>query len=124
MYQLGKTRILITPFGRKRLFFGRWSQDLVREGLAHVPQSTCSDTINKGIIKAWDYLPPEWEILMQVHDEVLLQVPEDAPKMHILKFIKHYFEFPIHLNGKSFTIPVEIKTGKNWGSLEKMEVGK
>lgn len=121
-YQLRKTRILKTPYGRKRLFFGRWGPDLIREGLAYIPQSTVSDTINKGIIRAWDHLPPEWEIMMQVHDSVLLQVPKDASHMHILKFIKHYFEFPIRLNGVSFTIPVEIKIGENWGSLKAMEV--
>ena len=92
----------------------------MREGLAYIPQSTVSDTINKGIIRAWDHLPPEWEIMMQVHDSVLLQVPKDTPKVHILKFIKHYFEFPIHLNGVSFTIPVEIKIGEDWGSLKEV----
>ena len=119
---LRKSRILSTPLGRKRMFFGRWGPDLVREGLAYIPQSTVSDILNYGIIRAWPNLPPEWEIMMQVHDSILMQVPIEAANMHIHKFIKHYFENPIEIGRKTFKIPVDIKTGDSWGNLKPMEV--
>ena len=92
---LRNARILTTPFGRRRMFFGRWGPDLVREAYAYIPQSTVSDLINQGIIRAWPALPQGWEIMMQVHDSVMLQIPKETDPMHISKFVHHYFENPL-----------------------------
>lgn len=121
--QVGKTRILTTPFGRKRMFFGRWGEDLVREAIAYVPQSTVGDLLNLGIIRCWNALPPEWEILAQNHDSVLAQVPIDTPDMHIWKFFKHYFEIPIEINRRWCKVPIDIHVGKSWGELEVLDIG-
>ena len=120
--QIGKTRTLTTPFGRKRMFFGRWSEDLVREAIAYVPQSTVGDLLNLGIIRCWNALPPEWDMLMQNHDSVVVQLPKDTPDMHIWKFFKHYFEIPIEVNGTRCMVPMDIQIGKNWGEMEDMHV--
>lgn len=120
--QLGKTRIMTTPFGRKRMFFGRWSEDLVREAIAYVPQSTVGDLLNLGLTRSWHNLPPEWSLLMQNHDAVLAQVPEEAAPEHIHKFFHHYYEIPTTIHGRTFTIPMDIKIGKNWGTMKKLEV--
>ena len=119
-----KSRILRTPLGRKRMFFGRGGPDLIREAIAYVPQSMVSDILNWGIIRADDNMPPGWEMVMQVHDSVLMQVPKDADPMHILKFIKHYFEMTLEINNKRFKIPVDIKVGLNWAEMKKLEVPK
>ena len=104
------------------MFFGRWGPDLVRQALAYVPQSTVSDTINLGIINAWPNLPPEWRIMLQVHDSVIMQVPLEAEPMHVHKFIKHYFEIWIDINRQRFKIPVEIKVGPDWANMKPLEV--
>jgi len=121
--QVGRTRILTTPFGRKRMFFGRWSDDLVRGAIAYVPQSTVGDLLNLGIIKSWDALPPEWEIMMQNHDSVVAQVPVDTPDMHIWKFFKHYYEIPIRIGHKWCKIPMDIQIGKSWGEMKELKIG-
>ena len=121
--QVGKSRVMTTPFGRRRMFFGRWSDDLVREAIAYVPQSTVGDLLNLGIIRCWNALPPEWTILLQNHDSVLAQVPIDTPDMHIWKFFKHYFEIPIEINGKWCKVPMDIAMGKNWGEMEELKIG-
>ena len=120
--KLGKTRILRTPLGRARMFFGRWGSDLVREGIAYIPQSTVSDIINLGIIKAFPVLPPDWEILLQVHDSILMQVPKLTAPEQIIRFAKHYFEFPVEISYKQMIIPVDIKWGITWAKMEKMGV--
>ena len=120
--ELKRTRTLITPLGRKRTFFGRWGPDLLREAIAYIPQSTVSDLLNLGIVRAFPNLPPQWELLMQVHDSVLLQVPVDADPMHVYKFVKHYFEIPLIVHRKRFVIPIEIKVGMNWGKMEELRV--
>ena len=120
--QLRNSRILTTPFGRKRMFFGRWSNTLVREALSFVPQSTVCDLINLGIANAWTNMPDGWNILLQVHDSILMQVPIDTPPIHIRKFIDHYFEIPLKIKNKIMRVPLTIKTGPNWGELTPLEV--
>jgi len=44
--------------------------------------------------------------------------------MHILKFITHFFEVHLDIGREHMVIPVDIKVGKDWGSLKKLEVEK
>ena len=116
--QVGSTRIMTNLFGRKRIFFGRWGHELVNEAIAYVPQSTIGDLLNLGLINCWPNLPPGWSLLANNHDSILAQVPEDTYDDHIIKFFKHYLEIPLQVNGYTFTIPVDIKTGINWGEMK------
>jgi DNA polymerase-1 len=118
--QLRNTRILETPLGRKRMFFDRWTEDMVRDAISYVPQSTVGDLLNYGIVKCWKSLPPDWQLLMQNHDAVLAQVPEDTCPEHVLRFFKHYFEIPLNIKGKTVIIPIDIKMGKNWGEMKEL----
>ena len=120
--QLRKTRTLQTPLGRKRMFFGRFNDDMVREGIAYVPQSTVGDLLNLGLTRAFDNLPIDWAFILQNHDAVLMQVPVETPAMHIYKFIHHYFEIKIEVNHGQLQIPVDIKVGSRWGNLKKLEI--
>lgn len=117
-----KAKIMRTPLGRARMFFGRWGPDLIREAIAYVPQSLVSDIINMGIIKAFPNLPPEWEILLQVHDSILMQVPIGTPHEHIKKFVEHYLQVPVEVNNRMMVIPVDIKVGMSWADMHKMEI--
>lgn len=117
---LGNTRILRTPLGRKRMFFGRWDQNLIREAVAYIPQSTVGDILNYGIVKAYPNLPPDWYFVLQNHDAIMAQVPEETPPEYIWRFFKHYFELPIEIGIKSIKIPMDIKTGKNWGQMHEL----
>lgn len=120
--QLRKTRVLTTPLGRKRFFFGRWNDDLLREAIAYVPQSTVGDVLNLGLVRAFKNLPVGWKMALQNHDAIMLNVPAYTPHMHIHKFIKHYLEIPIQIGRGRLTIPVDIKIGKDWGHLKKLEL--
>lgn len=120
--KMARTRILTTPYGRKRMFFARPGEALLREAIAYVPQSTVSDMLNLGIIRAYHNLPKDWDMIMQVHDSVMLQLPIGTDPMHIYKFIKHYFENSIEIKDRMCHIPVDIEVGPNWGNLKKLEV--
>ena len=120
--QLRKYKTLVTPWGRKRQFFGRWNDELIRAGVAHVPQSTVGDLLNKALVKMWYASPIGWELLLQNHDAVLYQVPKETDPMHIYKFFHHYMELPITIHGKTFQIPCDIKVGDSWGSLHKLVI--
>src|SRR5262249_856023 len=47
-----KTRCLTSPFGRRRLFFDRMNDELLRSAISHIPQSTVADWMDFGILRA------------------------------------------------------------------------
>ena len=120
--QLRYNRTLKNLFGRKRTFFGHWSDELLRTAIAYVPQSTVGDLLNYGIIRSYPNLPNEWDMLAQNHDSILIQVPEETPSMHLHKFFKHYYEIPLEIHNRKFIIPVDIKVGYSWGEMKDLQV--
>lgn len=120
--KVGKTRIMNNYFSRKRMFFGRWGHELVNEAIAYYPQSTVGDLLNLGIVRAYPNTPIGWKWLLQNHDSVLIQVPEDTDHMHLRKWFSHYFQIPLTIHGETFIIPVDIKVGKDWGTMKDIKI--
>ncbi len=115
--QLTKTRMLTNCFGRKRLFFERFGNSLWQEGYAFIPQSTLVDDVNRGLIELFFMGEPVIQILHQGHDSVLCQVmPENLAFAKAL--MKVTLEKSFVCGGELLTIPVEIKTGANWGEMK------
>jgi DNA polymerase-1 len=114
--ELRRSKTLVTPMGRRRSFFGRWNDALLRDGYAYIPQSTVSDVILKGMVNLWKSLPPDCKIVFNIHDEIVIQIPEVSLIPHdTLKMLMiDCMTIPIEINGKTLTIPVNVKTGSNW----------
>jgi DNA polymerase-1 len=53
-------------------------------------------------------------ILVQVHDDLLLEVPQDSMKGAV-HLVRHEMEQALRL---SVPLRVDIKTGKNWADLK------
>ena len=72
-------RMLVTPFGRKRVFSKpATDHKLKTEAAAHVPQSTVADMINLGGLGLW--LVVDWNkcrMVLQIHDEWLSSMDEE-----------------------------------------------
>lgn len=124
--QLKKTRTLITPMGRKRVFFGRWNKALLREAYAYIPQSTVADICLKGMVNLHQHLPVECDLVFNIHDEIVVQMPVSHPVIfgdtkawmeHMKKAMVHCMSVPLTIDNKIFTIPVGIKTGMNWNEV-------
>jgi DNA polymerase-1 len=132
--QLKKTRILTTPMGRKRMFFGRWNKAMLRDAYSYVPQSTVADICLKGMVNLYEKLPKGCNIVFNIHDEIVIQIPAfDVPvaKRGILslkvidgkritameKLMISCMSIPITIDGKTFIIPVGVKTGMNWNEV-------
>jgi uracil-DNA glycosylase family 4 len=103
---------------------GRWGDDLHKEGYAHTPQSIVADKIDRdGLLFLHDNQSTfkEIQILMQVHDSILTQVPIDCPgvveKYHLLQ---QSLEKPVPYK-REFVIPAEFKVGSNWGEMTKAD---
>jgi DNA polymerase I-like protein with 3'-5' exonuclease and polymerase domains len=131
--QLHTQRALTTPFGRRRCFWGRPYDDAtLREAIANVPQSMVGDRLNLGmwrIWKRWGHIKhrgkPVIQLLLQIHDAVLLQYQQCCESWIIPELLK-CIEIPITFRciapgtadfGKTrtITIPAEAMVGWNWG---------
>ena len=111
-HEINTQRKITNPLGRERLFFGRLDDELYRAAYSHYCQSTVADVINSALI---DLDNEGVEILLQVHDELVCQFPEDEVLQGVTK-IRRAMERPLVFDGVSvpLVIPVEIKVGHNW----------
>lgn len=129
-YLLGINRKLVTTYGRERIFFGQWGEDLFKEATAFEPQSTVGDhfnglvhpelgiegglrTIYKKLVKPYK----DRQIVNQAHDSCMIEVPT-SDALELLEQMMNYLKRPLVINGVEFTIPVDGEIGERWGELE------
>ena len=126
--QLIKHGYLTTLYGRRRFFLKRREDNkTLNEGCAYDPQSMTADEINKALIALF-WLRRKWpllQLLMQVHDSVLLQYPEEYEAQGVIEDIKACFNNYLTLRGgRKFMVPCEVQVGWNWGYPEYDKVTK
>lgn len=111
--EIAETGSLTTLTGRRRRFFGRRNDPAtLREAIAFVPQGTIGDLLNMGLLNLWR--ANICEILLQVHDAVVIQYPEHLEQIIVPQAIK-LIQVPIELNnGRTLRIPSDAKVGWNW----------
>lgn len=116
-HQLQTYQSLTTFVGRERTFYGRPNEDAtLRKAIAFEPQSVVGDLVNEGGYRIWrDF--PEAQVLAQIHDAYLFQIPETRLNELVPKILKT-FEVPVTSNGRTLVIPAEAKVGWNWSSYE------
>lgn len=105
---------ITTLLGRKRYFLDRLTEDsTLRKAIAYEPQSITADTIDEGLLNIWRKYP-QVQLLLQVHDSILLQYPEHLED-ELLPLLLKEIEIERTLNGgRKFTIPAEAMVGWNW----------
>lgn len=110
-----KYRLLTTPLGWKRQFFGRWdSVQFFNEALAFQPQCTVGILGEMGMLRAAEVEGAD--VLLNEHDAVLGQCDEEKAPEVVAK-VQRAMEIPIEIYGKTLTIPSDAKVGKNWGEF-------
>lgn len=108
---------LITPFQRKRVFWGRRTADAtVREAVAFGPQSSIVDLLNWGLWSIWDSMEPAVQVLGQGHDAVLGQVKEKDMD-RLLPSVLECMLKDVPVNGRTLQVPVEMQVGANWRDM-------
>lgn len=117
--QLNKTRMVRNKFGYRKVFFGRLEGSLP-EAIAWIPQSTVACVINRALVKIAEALSEDdVQILLQVHDSLVLQVREDKVD-ELLPRIKKLAEIVVPYDDP-LIIPVSFKVSKGgWGSAEEV----
>jgi len=116
---LKETRTITNPLGRQIIIFGRVDEEMFRKGYAYFPQSTIADLI---LLACAELDAQGVELLLQVHDELDVQCPENEV-LETAHKMKAAMERPLYFDGvpEPLTIPVEIKSGPNWYDLKTVE---
>lgn len=100
-------------WGYKRHYFDR-VEALLPEAVAWIGQSTVAITINHALLNL--AVIPHVEILLQVHDSILGQVPSEAVD-DLMPLIEQACLIPIPYSDP-LIIPVSVKTSsKSWGDV-------
>lgn len=106
------SRIIRNAFGYRKIFYDRPDR-ILPEAIAWIPQSTVAIAINKALYNIYKNLP-EVQILIQVHDSLVMQVQkrkfrELLPKIKEQMTIRIPYEDPLYL-----PVSAEAST-KSWG---------
>lgn len=110
---------LITLLGRKRQFHGRLTDPKTfREAIAFLGQSPTSDIVRRALLSL--HKIGFIHLLLQEHDSILAQVKTEKVE-EALPFFIRAFSTDLCAQHQStervFQIPVDIKTGQNWGAF-------
>lgn len=126
--QLMSDRTLTNCFGRKVRFMGEWGDDLWKSSYSMIPQSTVVDSLNGGMVKCYNdrtiTKDMNIDILAQVHDSILMQVPMSVVRDRTLfeSFVQKVYDYTsptLSYNGNDFKIATDAKIGFNWGGKGK-----
>ena len=103
-------------FGRRRFFFSRLDeQTTINAAIANCPQGMTGDQINVAALNIWRY--KQFQMLLQVHDSLLFQTVSDRLTQSVPLALS-LARAPVTLSGnREFCVPVEAKTGWNWGDV-------
>lgn len=112
-FDLHKSRMLTTPFGRKRLFLGAYSEQLIKEALAFVPQSTVADVTNAALIRLHGSLPPGARLAITVHDSIVVECSVEMAQ-EVKAQVVEAMSIPLRFGARELLIPVDTKVLRNW----------
>ncbi len=120
--QLSKDRTLTNCFGRKVHFLDQWGDDLFKSAYSMLPQSTVVDSLNQGLCRIYHDVgltqTLNCDILAQVHDSILLQIPIATTPSKLYDAVEKIFDYvspEMEYHGRRFKIPTDLKIGFNWG---------
>jgi DNA polymerase I-like protein with 3'-5' exonuclease and polymerase domains len=124
---LQKDRALTNCFGRKVRFMDAYGPDMWKAAYSMLPQSSVVDSLNQGMIRIYEdkWLCKELniDVLAQVHDSVLMQVPLEVVQgpdfAEAVDLVYTYCSPTMHYNSRSFKIATDSKLGLNWGGASK-----
>jgi DNA polymerase I-like protein with 3'-5' exonuclease and polymerase domains/uracil-DNA glycosylase len=115
---LQTTRTVSNVFGFHRIYFDRIDMSVVQAALAWIGQSTVAIAISQGLLNLYNSpVIDDLDLLLQVHDSILLQLPIDklyelTPKIKQELLVEIPYSDPL-------VIPVGVKRSQeNWGSVK------
>lgn len=114
---LNNDRILITPQGRRREFFGHLDEDTYKEAYSFIPQAVVSDDIKEGLKTLIERFPTG-RYLIEKHDSVLTELPRECKDEYVEKW-NGCMQQPIDFTGCTLhrdiklVIPTELQMAED-----------
>lgn len=110
------------PTGWTRYFFGdiQKKHQIFASAVAHGPQNLSVMILNVGWWKQWQLQkrePIDFRMKAQIHDSAPFQCRKG--REDIRKEAIECFENPTVVHGRTLKIPVDYKSGPNWGNMKK-----
>ena len=112
------TRKLREPLGRIRHFLGS-RDNIVRAAYNFPIQGCAASVINGAIIRLFPLIQQPAGMELQVHDEIILEVPESEVRQYA-DLTREVMETPIEINEKIVKFPTTAKVGDSWEELKKL----
>jgi DNA polymerase-1 len=115
-----ETEQVSTLLGRRRLFSGiakaskPLQQALLRQAVNTTVQGSAADLIKKAMVVADRELPTDTRLVLQVHDELILESPEEEAESAGM-VLKGAMEGAV---GLRVPLVVSLSTGKRWSDLK------
>jgi DNA polymerase I-like protein with 3'-5' exonuclease and polymerase domains len=121
--EIKTTGRLVSPLGHTRVFFGNIDRDhtMLRSAVAHQPQNLSVEVLNIGVERAYkEILIPsngDFRMKAQVHDSILGQW-RISRRDEFAARLADCMHNPVKIHGRTMVIPIDIKTGLNWGEAD------
>ena len=98
--------------------------ELWLDAYSFIPQSTVVDMVNIGMTNAFDDKSLDFQLLAQVHDSILIQVPPEWEKAakDCKKIALDYMMPTIQYGAREFQIPTDVKVGYDWSNMRGVNV--
>ena len=106
--------MLITPFGRKRIFRGRFDDDTFREAFADIPQGTIGDYNHLAMMKFEYSYNRHAQIVQEGFDSLLFECDKEV-KDEVNNLIDWCYKKTLYHEGEFFEIPNDAEEGRSWG---------
>jgi DNA polymerase I len=117
---LFRSRMAINRFGYRIIYFDRIDQ-LLQEALAWVPQSTIAEVTFRGALQLEERCPYV-EMLLQVHDSLVFQIPKDYFHTARLLEIQEALKVPVPYD-PPLVIPWKLSASdKSWGDCREIDL--
>ena len=107
---------IVNMFGRRR----RFPEGNIRTAFNSMIQGTAADICRNKMIALDNTLPAETRMLVQVHDELLIEAPRDKAGEYV-DFITSIMESPVEdAKGRPFRVPIRVEAGvgRSWGEAK------
>ena len=117
---ISRTRRVGNQFGLSITYFDR-PENILPKAIAWVPQSTVAVSCSRGAVQL-DAAAPWIQILLQVHDSVVFQVPFHRVSPSTFALIKRHLEVEIPYPNDPLTIPWGMASSeRNWAEVKKQK---
>lgn len=120
--------MLVSPLGHTRYFFGDLSKNhnLLRGAVAHAPQNLSVSILNIGLKKVWKLVKAfggKIRFKAQIHDSIFLQIHNSILE-DTIPLVQSSMKNPVVVHGRTLIIPVDYKTGTDWGNMIEVKAKK